>query len=711
VTITPSPAKKQLDALFTPRSVAVVGVSSTGRGIGAATLKTIQTFGFRGDLAVVNPSADSIGGVSCYHTLAEVPFPIDLVLMFTAADRVHATVEESVAVGAAAGVVFASGFSELGDHGAGRQQALTAMARETGFRFLGPNCQGVVSYKSRLAATFSNALRGAEGLSPGRIAYIGQSGAIGGSIFDLGRERGCVPSVWVSTGNQGDLDVVEVADCALDRDDVEMLMLYLEQMPRGDVWEAMCARASELDKRVVVLRSGTTAAGRIAVASHTGALVSADRAFELVSSKYGVVSVRDIDEMLDVALAHRAGLSRVGRGVAIVTTSGGAGGLAADAAERAGLTVPSFSGETVDQLADVLPAFATAHNPTDVTADLVSRDPDRFGEVCRLISIDPNVDQVLVVISVVLGRTAEMLAEALVRALPRMAKPLTVVYVASRDRTQDVRAILNHGGVVVFDSIAGALLAAGAVNRAERAAAGAHASDTATDARVRALTEAEGAVFLDAVGIARPPGVLATTRRQAHEVAQGLGTSVVLKVQSASVTHKTEVGAVRVGVPVEEVGDVFDEVVESVRSHDPTAVIDGVLVQALAPKGVELLIGVQVQENWYPPLVTVGIGGTAVELYADLASGTLPIDEDGALALLRKLRGWPLLDGHRSAPHADVAAAARSIAAAGRLCELLGENLVEFEINPLIVHADGEGATAVDFVAYLLDPDPMAAQG
>jgi succinyl-CoA synthetase beta subunit len=224
------------------------------------------------------------------------------------------------------------------------------------------------------------------------------------------------------------------------------------------------------------------------------------------------------------------------------------------------------------------------------------------------------------------------------------------------------------------------------------------------------LTEAEGAAFLDAVGIARPAGLLTTTRRHAREVAQGLGTAVVLKVQSASVTHKTEVGAVRVGVPVDEVGDVFDEIVGSVRSHDPTAVIDGVLVQAIAPKGVELLIGVQVQENGYPPLVTVGIGGTAVELYADLASSALPIDEDGALALLQNLRGWPLLDGYRSAPHADVTAAARAIAAAGRLCELLGEDLVEFEINPLVVHADGEGATALDFVAYLLDPDPMAAE-
>lgn len=693
----------RMQTLFNPRSLAVVGVSSSGRGLGAATLKTIRTFGFAGDLAVVNPSADSIGGVPSYPSIGDIPFPVDVVLMFTAADRVQATVEASIAVGAAAGIIFASGFSELGDDGADLQKTVTSMAREAGFRLLGPNCQGLVAYESRLAATFSNAMRGAESLTPSRVAYIGQSGAIGGSIFDLGRERGCLPSVWVSTGNQGDLDVVEIADHVLQRDDVDLLMLYLEQMPRGDAWESMCARAGALDKRVVVLRSGTTPAGRIAVASHTGALVGADRAFEVVSARHGVLPVRDIDEVLDTALAHRAGLSDAGRRVAVVTTSGGAGGLAADAAARSGLSMARLGDDTVERLDDVLPAFATAQNPIDVTADLVSRDPDRFGEVCRLISEDPHVDQVLVVISVVVGRTAEALAEALVRVVPSLTKPLSVVYIASRDRTQSVREILNRGGVVVFDSIAGAVEAAGRVSRADALVVDRPETAEVGAGRVRALTEAEGAAFLDAAGIARPASLLATSREQAEAAAPTLGESVVLKVQSRSITHKTELGAVRVGVPVADVGDVYDEILRSVHAHDPDAVVDGVLVQAMAPKGVELLIGVQVQDHGYPPLATVGIGGTAVELYADLSSCALPVDEAGALALLQDLRGWPLLDGHRSTAPADVGAAARAIVGAGRLCGLLGERLVEFEINPLIVHPHGEGATAVDFVAYLLD--------
>jgi acyl-CoA synthetase (NDP forming) len=705
-----SPTAGHLDALFRPRSLAMVGVSSSGTGIGAATLATIQRFGFAGDVAVVNPSADSIRGVVCYKSLSEIPFPVDLVLMFTAAYQVQATVEQSIAVGASAGVIFASGFSELGERGADRQSMLIDVAHEAGFRLLGPNCQGLVSYESRLAATFSNAVRGAEALVPSRVAYIGQSGAIGGSIFDLGRERGCLPSVWVSTGNQCDLDVVEIADRVLDRQDVDILMIYLEQMPRGDAWEAMCSRAAALDKRIVVLRSGTTPAGRVAVASHTGALVGADRAFEVVSARHGVVTARDIDEVLDVALAHRARLSSAGRRVAIVTTSGGAGGLAADAAAGRGLALAPLSAETVARLGDVLPSFATSQNPIDVTAELVSSDPDRFGEVCQIISEDPQVDQVLVLISVVIGRTAELLAEALVRAVPKIATPVAVVYIASRDRTQSVREILNRGDVVVFDSISGAMLAAGRVNRSDRLIDRAPVAIANSETPVRVLTESEGAEYLDAVGIGRPAGVLATTRQQAIDAARHFGSPTVLKVQSRSVTHKTEMGAVRVGVPVADVGDVYVKILESVRSHDPTAVVDGVLIQKMAPKGVELLIAVQVQQHGYPPLVTVGIGGTAVELYADLASGLLPIDEPGALALLRELRGWPLLDGYRSAPKADVAAAARAIVATGRLCELLGDQLVEFEINPLIVHELDGGATAVDFVAHLMTSASAEAQ-
>ena len=203
----------------------------------------------------------------------------------------------------------------------------------------------------------------------------------------------------MSTGNQADLDVVEIANHLLNRTELELLMLYLEQMPRGDEWEAMCARAAEAGKCVAILRSGTTPAGRVAVASHTGALVGPDRAFEVISSKYGVRTVRDADQMLDVALAHRAGLSNAGGRMAIVTTSGGAGGLAADAAVRAGMSVARLQPETCLKLEELLPKFASSQNPVDVTAELVVSHPDRLGEVCRHVSSDPDVDLVMVVIS------------------------------------------------------------------------------------------------------------------------------------------------------------------------------------------------------------------------------------------------------------------------------------------------------------------------
>jgi acetate---CoA ligase (ADP-forming) len=700
-----------LDALFAPQSVAIVGVSSTGRGIGASTFQTLRRFGYDGDLAIVSRSMSEMDGVPSFPSLAEVPGPVDLVLMFTGADRVLATVEESIAIGARAGIVFASGFSEMGEGGIARQREVVGVAREAGFRILGPNCQGVVSYASRVAATFSNAIRGVEDLKPAPVAYVGQSGAIGGSIFDSGRERGCVPSVWVSTGNQADLDVVEISDYLLDQSEVDLLMLYLEQMPRGDAWEAMCVHAAAVDKRVVVLRSGTTPAGRIAVASHTGALVGADKAFNVVSSRHQVISVRDVHEVLDVALAHQAGLSTAGRRLAVVTTSGGAGGLAADAAGRAGLSVARLGTATQEALSTLLPQFASTQNPVDVTADLVSGDPHGLEEVCRLVAQDPNVDQVLVVISVVVGGAARALARALVKAVATSATPLTLAYIASRDRTGDVRQILSDGGVVVFDSISTAIVAAGRVCRSENRDEPEPDAPCGEQPPVTAWTETRGQAFLDQVGIDRPPGILAVTREEAERAGEALGPLVVLKVQSKDIVHKTDAGAVRVGVPSQQVGDAFDAVLDAVARHQPHAEIDGVLVQSMVKPGVELLVGVQIQQHGYPPLVTVGIGGTSVELYADTASRTLPIDVGGAVAMLEELRGSPLLNGYRGQAPCDIEAAAAAIVATGPLCDLLGDRLVEIEINPLIVHEVGAGATAVDFVAYLLDEAAPVVHG
>lgn len=694
-----------LDALFRPRSIAVVGVSSSGRGLGATTVRTIQRFGFDGPVVAINPKATEVAGVPCFPSLKDVPHEIDLALLFTGGDRVRDSVLDAAAAGVGAIVIFASGFAEGGADGAAREREIIELARAHGIRVLGPNCQGIVSLASGLAATFSNALWIDELGPPSAVAYIGQSGAIGGAVFDLGRERGCVPALWISTGNQADLSVVELAERALDDDELRVLMLYLESVPHADDWIPLCRRAAEVGKHIVLLRSGTTEVGRSAVASHTGSMVGQDEAFKLASAAAGVVVVSDVNELVDAAMSLVRGASPAGRRLGVVTTSGGAGGLCADMSFELGLEMVTLSPETAAALVPVLSDFALPHNPVDVTADLVSGRPHDLGEVCRLVAADPAVDHVLVVVSAVVGKIAERIARGIVEARSRSEKAFSIVYLSSHDRTLEVRRIYAEGGIPVFDSIGAALRTMSHVVSAGPSRAGSSPVQApaapSNGPAYRVLTEAEGAPVLAAAGITVPKGMLTTSRAEAERVAAQLGDDLVVKLQSPQILHKTEMGLVVVGAAAAQVGTLYDEMIARARQHAPHAVVEGVLVQRRVRSGVEVLIDVQVQDEGYPPVLTVGLGGTAVELYADVDTGLLPVDHDTALRMLRRLRGWPLLDGFRGGPVHDVDAAARAIVATAEVAAALGPDLVEFEINPLIVHEKGHGATAVDFVAHL----------
>ena len=696
-----------LSAFLNPSSVAIVGVSTGKSGLGYSTLKTLKRFGFPGKLVVVHPKATEIDGTNCFSSLESVPHQIDLALLFTSGDQILASVADAAAAGVKAVVIFASGFSESGGDGLVLQQEIVDLARMAGIRILGPNCQGVVATSNSLAATFSNALWADDIRAGSTIAYIGQSGAIGGSLFDLGRERGFTPAVWVTTGNQADVTVVEMAEHVLENDDIRVLMLYLETVPHGFDWRRLCDRATELKKQIVLLRSGTTHAGRDAVASHTGSLVGGGEAFKLLSQGCGVITVSDVNELVDVAMSWESSELPTGNGLGIVTTSGGAGGLAADLAEGVGLRIATLAPETVDIITGLLSDFATPQNPVDVTADLVARSPGQLGRVCQVVESDPNVDHLLVVVSAVVGGNARAMARSIVEDSANFRGRISVVYLASHDRTLDVRKVFADGGLPVFDSISSAVNVLGRLARHRSVAAKRKtpkpSSGNGKVHQVVAMTEARGTAFMRAAGISVPVGELAADRQHAELVAARLGDNLVLKVQSPQILHKTELGLVRLDVPAISVGPLFDELIAKANAAMPGASIEGVLIQQLASKGVELLIDVRVQENGYPPVLTVGIGGIFVELYSDVTTALLPIDEHGALEMLEKLHGFPLLNGFRGAEQMDVSAAVRSIMATAGMAESLGDQLLEIEINPLFVHVQGSGATAVDFVAYLID--------
>lgn len=693
-----------LDRLFHPKSVAIVGASGRAGNPFARPLHFLCRYDFAGDIFPVNPNYEELAGLTCYPSLEEVPAPVDLVLSMVPAAQTIDLVRECGRLGVGAVIIFASGFAETGEAGRARQDELAAAAVESGVRVIGPNCQGVVNVANNLVATFSAAAEPGLPNASG-IAYVGQSGAVGGSVLDLARETGMGLSAWVSTGNQADTDLVEVGEYLVEDPEIQVLMLYLESITDGVGYERLARRVRQLGKHLVVLRSGRSNAGRRAVASHTGAMLSHEVGFDLVSRQEGAVIVDDVDELLRTAFALRSVPLPRGDRVAIVTTSGGAGSLAADQLEARGMVVEELSGPTQRELASVIPDFGATANPVDVTAQLFSRGEHAFRDVCLAVGRDRDVDIVMVLVTMVIGQAGARLATDIVEVADMLDKPLLVTWLAGEQQTADGRQVYRDHGLPIFASVgdaahtAAALVGRARAGKGQVAQPGDHGAHLVDVDRLAAaitgplLLEAEAAGVLDAIGVPYPPSVLATTRSEAEQAARSFDRPLAMKVHVPGLLHKTDVGGVRLGVTPGDAGTVFDQLLAT-----PGNGVEGVLVAPMADGGQELILGVTSSEHGFPPVLTLGFGGVATELYRDITSRLLPIDAAGAAQMLRELKAWPLLDGYRGRAHADVDALVDVVVRVSTAVGALDGRLLELEINPLIVHDRGEGVTAVDFM-------------
>lgn len=685
-----------LDAFFTPASIAIVGASGRSESPYARPLTYLTEIGYPGTIHLVNPRYDQIAGRPCHRDLASVPGDIDLVMIMVAADRTTTLLREAAQKGCRAAIVCSSGFSETGPAGAALQREVEAVARESGIRVLGPNSQGLFHAASRVAATFTGAA--ALGLPrSGAVAYIGQSGAVGGVVLDLAREAGLPLGAWISTGNAIDVTAMDAALELIEDPSIRVLMLYLETLPDYAAYAQLARRTAALGKRVLVLRSGTSDAGRRAVASHTGAMVASDEAFRLVSRRFGVIQVDDVDALVWAAQLVADG-TRFGRRVGIVTTSGGAGSLAADTCTRLGLVVEDLDASTQEALREVVPEYGAVANPVDVTVQLLTRDDSSFGDVCQRVLDSDAIDTLLILATSPMGDLGVRLAEQIIELARSSKKPILPVWMAGREQTRESRSMFVRSGVLAFDSLTRALaLAAVLCDDPDRAVSERAIARPAmsTDGLGPVVIEAEAAALLDAFGIPRPRSVLVHNAEQARRAVVEIGGSAVLKVQSRKILHKTEVAGVRTGVTAETAAAVHDDLAQ-LLTGDPED--GGVLVQEQLSAHAELIVGITRANPDYPPVLTVGFGGVATELYADIASDVLPVDEESVERLLRSLKAAPLLTGFRGRPSLDITAAVDAINRIGQLGEAWGSALTELEINPLVVSE--AGAWAVDFMAH-----------
>jgi len=698
-----------LHRILNPSSIALVGISGDPNNAMSRPLRYLVERGYEGEIYPVNPRYTELAGLRTYAHLSDLPGPLDLVLSFVAARRTPDVIRAAADAGAAGVVVFASGFAEADDSGAELQHELAQLATALGIRVMGPNCQGLYYEPSRVFATFTGAID-RQLPPPNGIAYVGQSGAVGGSILDLAAEMGIGLTAWASTGNQVDLDHIELADALLDDANIRVIMIYAEGIRDGHAFSRLCRKAGGRGVQLILLRTGRFESGRRAAASHTGSMLGDDAALSLLCRESGVVLVEDVDELIATAVIAAADTTRARR-IAVVTTSGGAGGLAADHIEAAGLELAELGAETKSKLAPLIPSFGAVENPVDVTAEILSPESrhDTLGKVCRMLAQDERVDAILVALTMVTGDAAAALAKDLVHAAPRLGKPVFVSWMAGLDLTSEGRAILKDGGIPVFPTVSITIQAiarlADAVDRPRAAEAKTTPYDMDGAAVLNLLSsvaagESDGSELLDALGVDRPRSAVARSAVEASAIASNARGSLALKLHAPALLHKSDIGGVRLNVDPNDAARVFSELIDAAKSHQVPDV-QGVLIQDMIPEGVEILVSMTRGVDGFPPILTVGSGGVNTEIHQDLATSTAPINASQARRLLEALRCWPLLDGFRGAHPADVDAAAMAIANISSLGQVGQDLELEVEINPLIVAKKGQGACAADILVSM----------
>ncbi|HTP54200.1 MAG TPA: acetate--CoA ligase family protein [Thermoplasmata archaeon] len=693
-----------LDELFRPASVAVIGASNRPGKVGTSLFRNILSAGFQGVAYPVNPAWKSVSGVRCYPDVASLPEAPELGVVIVPAARVAATVDELGRAGTKGVIVISAGFREVGAAGAALEAEVVRRAAAYRMSLVGPNCFGVFSTEPAVSlnATFS------EKLPPrGNIAFVSQSGALGAGILQYGITQRVGFSRFVSVGNRAGVDENDLLR-ALGRDPAtKVILLYVESLANGREFLNAAREVTE-EKPVLVIKSGRTPAGERAAVSHTGSLAQSgrDQLYDALFAQAGVQRVNTIGDLFRSAKIFGAGLALDGPRLVILTNSGGPGIVAADAAMRYGLELPPLPPVLHDDLARRLPSIASVANPVDMTADVGA---DQYREVLGSLLASPALDGVLVISTPTGTMTGESVARAILDAKGTTTKPIAACLFGLTDLSNEVTFLEEHGvPTYTFPEEAIEGLGSLARYRAWRtrprtevrsfAVDGATARATIDRARASGLSvlpEYAARTILSAYGIRFPESAIARTLDEALEVARRVGFPVVLKVASPDISHKTDVGGVALGLgDADALRRAWRTMDSAVRAAVPTARIEGFEVEAQIPPGKEVLVGIQ-RDPGFGPIVVFGLGGIYVEVLRDVTFRLAPLRPLSAQHMIESVRAYPLLQGVRGEPPGDLGALSEAIERISQLAIDLPE-IAELDLNPLIVRPAGHGVVAVD---------------
>ncbi|WP_223479445.1 acetate--CoA ligase family protein [Oricola indica] len=684
-----------LDALFRPRSVAILGASDDPTRVSGRPLRYLKEGGFAGGLYPVNPNRETVQGIKAYASLADVLEVPDVALLAVPASMTEKAVADCVEKGVKAAVIFSAGYAESGEEGLVIQNRLLQTARAGGMRILGPNCLGLFNPNLGFFGTFTQSLD-KEMPHGGPLGIISQSGAYGSHIAYLARQRGIGINYWITTGNEADIDISEALEWMAGQDDIKVIMAYVEGVRDGARFRQALELARKNRKPVVMMKVGRSEIGAKAASSHTASLAGSDAIYDALFQQYGVHRAQTTEEQIDVAYACARGIFPKDNKLGVVTLSGGAGVLISDAAERYGLDVAPMPDDAQKTLQELLP-YATVVNPVDTTAQALN-DMSLLARNIEVILDQGGYDALIGFFSTVpntrtlSGPLRKAVEEGCAKYPDRL---IALEMVADEEVVRDY----ERAGFLVFEDADRAVAALSALRRfaiafeqSESVAAPAPAAPIGK----QALSERAAKDLLGKAGIPFLDERLATNAASAGNAADAIGYPVVLKIVSPDIEHKTEIGGVMVGVADRagvEAG--YATLMQRAAEHAPKASIEGVLVAPMAGKGVETIVGVS-RDPVFGPAVMFGLGGVHVEVLKDVAFRLAPFGREEAMRMIDSIRGRAMLSGARGAAPSDVNALADLLVMISQFAAAHADDVETVDLNPVIALPMGEGVVALD---------------
>lgn len=703
----------QVERLFSPRSVAIVGASDNRSRPGGRGIDAMLSNGYAGRILPVHPRLKEIQGLRCYASVMDIDGDIDLAVIALPAQGVVDIIPELGARGIPNAIVLGAGFRESGLEGAMLQEKLLENGRRAGVRLVGPNCLGVANIHERMFAAFGSLSRPPL-LRPGPVSMVMQSGGFGNSLAYACHAAGVGFRVLVSSGNEADLKAAELMDALVDDERTEIILAYLEGADDGRALMAMGERAMARGKPVLVWKAGNTRQGIRSAATHTANMTGTYDVWRAAMRQSGIIEVQSMDEAADFVKALAPRRYPRGRNTAVVTASGGAAVIYADAADHYGLELQPPVAATRAVLEESFPKAATLQNPVDLAANGFDESSQPgYERAMEALLKDPGVDQICPMFSAMSGHPMKLMAEVLARIFLRSDKPLIAFSAVPREVAQDAFEVLENAGIPVLGSPNGvvraqAMLADYSAMRArllarKSAAAAAPAGSAATDSgdvldevQSKRIIRACVPVTRDVVVSSVDPSALATLE---------VNFPVAVKIVSPDIVHKTDVGGVLLHVQDREaLLAAWDSVTANARKHRPQAKLTGVLVSEMITDGIETLVGV-VDDDVFGPVVALGMGGILADVLHDVTYRVAPFDEQEARDMIRELRSCPVFEGVRGKPPADVAALTQALVNVSHFAWVRRGTVREVDINPLLVRPvarkGGEGVVAADAVVVM----------